>query len=200
MLDIACDVLKESYKRNWITSLDGNFSFKRSGEKHMYVTPSGVRKHLLSEELLIKISIPDLSRKWFESPDQKFCKGLLPTGELPMHHNLQKDYDGCRFVLHLHPTYTIAAMKKGVYLSSLSKEFPELKRYTRVGPNVPAIEPVSLELSKAVCSAFNIKNNGIIDYDIIGLDRHGIVSIASDPWSAFEHVERLEHICKIHLI
>ena len=34
---------------------------------------------------------------------------------------------------------------------------------------------------------------------IVGLDRHGVVAVGKTPWEAFEHVERLEHICRIVL-
>ena len=200
MLDTVCDVLKESYKREWITTRDGNVSIRMHGQPWFYVTPSGTRKNLLNSDLLIKLSLPNMTRDWDNEESQKFAKGLSPTGELPMHHLLQKDYLGTRVVLHLHPTYTIAAMKKGIQLSFLAEQFPELRRYTKVGPNVPVIEPISLELANAVVNHFSLDSSGVVQYDIIGLDRHGIVSIGEDPWSAFEHVERLEHICKIYLI
>ena len=37
--------------------------------------------------------------------------------------------------------------------------------------------------------------NGATD----GRPRHGVVAVASDPWRAFEHIERLEHICQMVL-
>jgi len=199
MLDTVCDVLKESYRREWITTRDGNVSIRMHGQPWFHVTPSGTRKNLLSADLLIKLSLPSLSRDWDSKEEQKFARGLAPTGELPMHHLLQRDHSGTRVVLHLHPTYTISAMHKGVDLISLAREFPELKRYTRVGPTTPIIEPVSIDLANAVVKHIGLDECGGVQYDIIGLDRHGVVSIAEDPWSAFEHVERLEHICKIYL-
>jgi ribulose-5-phosphate 4-epimerase/fuculose-1-phosphate aldolase len=33
----------------------------------------------------------------------------------------------------------------------------------------------------------------------VGYDRHGVVAVDTSPWRAFEHIERLEHICKIVL-
>ena len=32
--------------------------------------------------------------------------------------------------MHLHPTYTVTAMHKGIELASLAEKFPELSRYT----------------------------------------------------------------------
>lgn len=199
MLDTVCDILKESYRREWITTRDGNVSIRMHGQPWFHVTPSGTRKNLLNSDLLIKLSIPNMSRDWDSCEEQKFARGLSPTGELPMHFLLQRNHNSTRVVIHLHPTYTIAAMHKGVNLISLSTEFPELKRYTKVGPTTPIIEPVSIDLADAVVKHIGLKENGDVSYDIIGMDRHGVVSIAEDPWSAFEHIERLEHICKIYL-
>ena len=42
--------------------------------------------------------------------------------------------------------------------------------------------------------------SGATKYDIVGIDGHGVVAIAETPWQAFEHIERLEHICKIVLV
>jgi len=42
-------------------------------------------------------------------------------------------------------------------------------------------------------------DTGEIKYNIIGMDRHGVVAVDTTPWRAYEHIERLEHICKIVL-
>ena len=45
MLDTICDVMKAAYDKKWISTRDGNASFKRKNENFLYVTPSGVRKY-----------------------------------------------------------------------------------------------------------------------------------------------------------
>jgi ribulose-5-phosphate 4-epimerase/fuculose-1-phosphate aldolase len=52
-----------------------------------------------------------------------------------------------RVVVHLHPTYCIAAMHAGIDLSKVSESFPELNRYTKVAPNVQYVEPISQQLA-----------------------------------------------------
>lgn len=79
----------------------------------------------------------------------------------------------------------------------MCKPFAEIYRYTRVGPNVPAIQAVTKELGDATFLA--LCPSGNLDYDIVGQVGHGICAVASDPWSAYEHVERLDHICEIVL-
>ena len=36
-------------------------------------------------------------------------------------------------------------------------------------------------------------------FDIVGQAGHGVCAIGSNPWDAYEHIERLEHICEIVL-
>jgi L-fuculose-phosphate aldolase len=128
-------------------------------------------------------------------------RNLRPSGELPLHLALQRRIDTeVRVVLHLHPTYTVAAMYAGINLPDLLTEFPELSRYTTVAPNVPLIPPVTQALADACVGNIGLnKNTGKLDYNIVGMDRHGVIAVDTSPWRAFEHIERVEHICKIVL-
>jgi L-fuculose-phosphate aldolase len=42
-------------------------------------------------------------------------------------------------------------------------------------------------------------SENIRHHDVVGQDRHGVTAKAKSPWDAFEHIERLEHICQIVL-
>ena len=211
MLDTITEVLKIAYDKRWISTRDGNASYRRKHEPFIYVTPSGVRKYHLNSEMMIKLRLPStpvtintqdvssvLSR--VEDEIQNKITGLEPSGELMLHVLLQQVVPENRVVLHLHPTYIIAAMYAGLDLQELAREFPEINRYTRVGPSVPVIPPISRELAIASVEKLGLKSEtGEIKFDIIGLDRHGCIAIAKDALSALEHVERLEHICEIAL-
>ena len=201
MLETICDILVESYKRNWITSRDGNISIRHHDRDHFYVTPSGVRKQTMQPDQFKKIKIlPD--RHWEEMIYSEISSGLQPTGEMPLHFGLQhKIYtDEVRVVTHIHPTYCVAAMHAGIELSELVKHFPELGRYTRVAPNVGDVPPISQELGDQCHKKLGLNEaTGEIKYDIVGIKGHGVVAIDSTPWRSFEHIERLEHMCKIVL-
>lgn len=210
MLREICDVFKEAYRRSWITTRDGNASYRRPEQDWFYVTPSGVRKQELIPEMCIKLDItPEgTSReRWLQANDgllkQQLNRGLKPTGELPMHWLLQRNIAGShpRVVLHLHPTHVIAAMEAGVQLTDLAERFPEINRYTRVAPNIGFIEPITQDLGDAVARTLLQESDlGALRYDVVGLEGHGAVSVGSDPWEAFEHQERLNHICEIYLL
>ena len=206
MLETICDVMLDAYKRNWITSRDGNVSIRHHDRDHFYITPSGVRKQTLQPDQFKKIGIlhqPIDRWNWTDLPYSDISKNLRPSGELPLHFGLQKmmgqHKDDVRVVVHVHPTYCIAAMHAGINLSTISNAFPELNRYTRVAPNVGDVAPISQELADQCHTMLQLDNEGNIAYDIVGIKGHGVVAIDTSPWRAYEHIERLEHICKIVL-
>jgi ribulose-5-phosphate 4-epimerase/fuculose-1-phosphate aldolase len=211
MLETCCDILVDAYKRNWITSRDGNISIRHHDRDHFYITPSGVRKQTLQPDQFKKIRLVDqvnpvppfLTKSWQEEYYTDISTNLTPSGELPLHFGLQKEMGqhstDVRVVVHVHPTYCIAAMHAGIDLSTISDAFPELNRYTRVAPNVGDVAPISQELADACHSNLGLDRAGNIKFDIVGIKGHGVVAIDVTPWRAYEHIERLEHICKIVL-
>jgi L-fuculose-phosphate aldolase len=211
MLETICDILVDAYKRNWITSRDGNVSIRHHDRTHFYITPSGVRKQTMQPDQFKKIQIGKwntgiediMAYNWQELDYTDISKNLKPSGESPLHFGLQKEmgqHSGeVRVVVHVHPTYCIAAMHAGIDLSTISDAFPELNRYTKVAHNVGDVPPISQELADQCFEKLGLDDQGNIAYDIVGIKGHGVVAIDTSPWRAYEHIERLEHICKIVL-
>jgi L-fuculose-phosphate aldolase len=206
MLETICEVLEDAYKRNWITSRDGNVSIRHHDRDHFYITPSGVRKQTLQPDQFKKIGImyqPVERYNWIDLPYTEISSNLKPSGEIPLHFGLQKKMgqhsNDVRVVVHVHPTYCVAAMHAGIQLNELVKDFPELSRYTKVAPNVGDVAPISQELADQCFDKLELDRDGNIAYDIVGIKGHGVVAIDTSPWRAYEHIERLEHICKIVL-
>ena len=202
MLETICDIMVDAYKRNWITSRDGNVSIRHHDRDHFYITPSGVRKQTLQPDQFKKIKIVS-SLMWRDEPYTDISANLKPSGEIPLHFGLQKNMgqhsEEVRVVVHVHPTYCIAAMHAGIDLSTISDAFPELNRYTKVAPNVGDVAPISQELADRCHENLQLDVYGNIAFDIVGIKGHGVVAIDTSPWRAYEHIERLEHICKIVL-
>jgi len=215
MLETICEVLEDAYKRNWITSRDGNVSIRHHDRDHFYITPSGVRKQTLQPDQFKKIRIldahvptpmfikPVMIPGWQEEFYTDISANLKPSGEIPLHFGLQREMgqhkNDVRVVVHVHPTYCVAAMHAGIDLSTIVDSFPELSRYTRVAPNVGDVAPISQELADRCHENLKLDDQGNIAYDIVGIKGHGVVAIDTSPWRAYEHIERLEHICKIVL-
>jgi len=213
MLETICDILVDAYKRNWITSRDGNVSIRHHDRDHFYITPSGVRKQTLQPDQFKKIKIwrtinsgvgtGVYGYNWEDMEYTDISTNLVPSGEIPLHFGLQKEmgqhHGEVRVVVHVHPTYCIAAMHAGIELSTISDAFPELNRYTRVAPNVGDVPPISQELADRCHENLQLDKMGNIAYDIVGIKGHGVVAIDTSPWRAYEHIERLEHIARIVL-
>lgn len=208
MLETIGEIFREGYRRGWVTTRDGNASIRYRAVDHFHITPRGVRKQNLQPEMFKKIQLqtttsatpPFMVDSWSAVPYTDISANLQPSGEIPMHWGVQRKINTeVRVVLHMHPTYITAAMYKGIDLQKLVDEFPELSRYTTVGPNVPLIPPVTQQLADACVKNLGVGEDGSVKYNIIGMDRHGAVAVDTSPWRAFEHIERLEHICKIVL-
>ena len=202
MLETICDIMVDAYKRNWITSRDGNVSIRHHDRDHFYITPSGVRKQTMQPDQFKKIKIVS-SLVWREEPYSDISANLKPSGEIPLHFGLQRAMGqhntDVRVVVHLHPTYCVAAMHAGIDLSTIVNDFPELSRYTKVAKNVGDVPPISQELADRCHENLWLRKDGNIAFDIVGIKGHGVVAIDTSPWRAYEHIERLEHICKIVL-
>ena len=203
MLETICDTLVEAYRRNWITSRDGNVSIRHHDRDHFYITPSGVRKQTMQPDQFKKIGISPSGMLWEDLSYTDISANLKPSGEIPLHFGLQRAMgqhsNDVRVVVHLHPTYCVAAMHAGIDLSTIVDDFPELSRYTKVAKNVGDVPPISQELADRCHENLWLRKDGTIGFDIVGIKGHGVVAIDTSPWRAFEHIERLEHICQIVL-
>lgn len=199
MLETCSDLMRRAYDYNWITVRDGNISTRFHDRDHFWITPSGIRKPDLQPNLWKKID----ARSGETLPYTDISDNLKPSGELPLHFGLQRTLPAgleSRVVVHLHPTYIVAAMHRGIALDVLVNDFPELGRYSSVAPSTPDVPPTSTELGDACHERLGLRSDGTMTHDIIGIKGHGVVAIDETPWRAFEHIERLEHICKIVLV
>lgn len=115
-----------------------------------------------------------------------------------MHYRLLRDAPRTRAVIHAHPTHIVAVMYRGYDMQKLASQFPEIFRYTRVAPSVPPIPAITKELGEATVEALGLRD-GELGYDVVGQHNHGVTAVAPDPWSAYEHIERLDHVCEIVL-
>ncbi|MDC8448871.1 MAG: class II aldolase/adducin family protein [Nitrospira sp.] len=197
MLTAIGDVMRRCYERGWITTRDGNISMRKRDGKYLYITPSGWRKTIVHPEHVIRQEIVTDQATGLRVP--KVNEQQKPSGELWMHWNLQRDSHRTRTVVHVHATHVVAAIYAGIDLQAISAEFPEISRYTRVGLTVPSLPALSRELADATAECLGLRKGGILDFDIVGQANHGVCAVAMDPWAAYEHIERLDHVCEIVL-
>lgn len=191
MLTAIGDVMRKCYDKGWITTRDGNISLRHKNSSTLYITPSGWRKTIIHPEHIVKCKLLE---------DSVFVPGgAQASGELHMHWMIQRRACDVRAVVHVHPTHIVSAIFAGWDLQVIAGMFPEVNRYTRVGPSVPILPATSAELGNETAKLLGVSGDGTLRFDIVGQENHGVCSVAQDPWSAFEHIERLDHICEIVL-
>lgn len=57
-------------------------------------------------------------------------------------------------------------------------------------------DALSKDLAEHTYKSLGIEK-GIRKYDIVGQTSHGVCAVDRNPWDAFEHIERVEHIYQI---
>lgn len=204
MLETCCSLMVEAYQKGLMTSRDGNVSLRYAKDEHFWITPTNVRKHTLQPDQFKKLSIyQDEDGQIIELPYTAISSNLKPSGEYPAHYHLQKQLpEGCeqRVVMHVHSTYTLAALERKMSLENFYMLFPEISRYTRIAPSIPRIPAVSQELGDAVAEHLGLQEDGSTLYDIVAIEGHGVFSVDKTPWRAFEHIERVDHVSKILIL
>jgi len=68
MLETICEVMTDAYKRNWITSRDGNASIRHQDRDHFYVTPTGTRKQTLQPDQFKKMGLRSTGYGLYATP------------------------------------------------------------------------------------------------------------------------------------
>ena len=81
MITAMGDVMREAYKRNWITTRDGNCAVRIKDSNTIYLTPSGIRKTLICPEMIVRLTLGEEIQ--FSS-----SMNLQATGEWDMHYRI----------------------------------------------------------------------------------------------------------------
>jgi L-fuculose-phosphate aldolase len=180
------------YERNLVSATDGNIS-ARLGDG-ILVTPAGSCLGELQPQDLLYVDLtasPPLHR-----PSSRFAGGVLcplpapprPTSELPMHRAAYAVRPGIGAIVHAHPPMATALTVAG--LSLAQPVLPEVVATLGSIPTASYATPSTEETADAVREL-------IRDHDAILLDRHGAVTVGTDPLDAFRKLEKLEQCARI---
>ena len=188
---LVADIMKEVYAKNMISKFDGNVSFKPKHANYFYITAGSVRKDIITHDQILKVCFD--KNKTLTYGAESFYK---PSRELPMHSYLLMDkmYENKNtFIVHAHPKNILAYMGifKNRELNTIVKYFPELV-VGKIGKNVNFHEAGSNML------ATNCKEN-LIGNSIVGLERHGSMSINSNLEELFNELDVLEYYTDVAL-
>ena len=182
--------MKRLYNNKYISIRDGNVSFKPKNENYFYISAGSVKKNEINEDQIIKVDFNN--NKLVYDENYKY----QPSREIHMHSLLQThkpNFDKDTFVIHAHPPNIISyiGLNMSNELDTIKNIFPELN-VGKIGKNVKYHAAGSMDLA-------NDCYNRLLNNDIVGLERHGSLSIGHDIDRLFEDIETLEYYIDINL-
>jgi L-fuculose-phosphate aldolase len=187
---LIVDAMKNLYSQKFISIRDGNVSFKPKNENFFYISAGSVKKNQINEDQVLKVDF--YQKNLIYNSNYKY----QPSREIRIHSLLQtyeSNFDKDIFVIHAHPPNIISFIgtQKSNQLRNINDIFPEIN-VGKIGNNVKYHDAGSLDLAN---DCFNC----LKDNDVVGLERHGSLSVGDDIDKIFEDLETLEYYIDIHL-
>lgn len=163
------------HQKGFICATDGNVSVKLSN-KAFLITRSGINKGFMNEEDILMID--DKGDIIDGRPGHKV------STEWRMHLRAYQLRDDINAVIHSHPPYAVAYTVAGMDIPS--DILPE---------TVLTMGDIPVTEYSQPCSPKNadIIQEHIKKYDAIVLKRHGVMTVGSDIFSAYNKLEKVEH-------
>ena len=167
------------YERGMVAANDGNLSV-RVGENALWVTPTGVSKGYMTEEMLVKL---DLDGNVLEGSRR-------PSSETRMHLRIFRENPDVRAVIHAHPPAATAFAAAGLPLDR-----PVLQEAVVQLGTVP-VAPFALPGSQAVAESVAPYCR---EYRGLLLEYHGAVTWGETMEQAHYRMECLEQTATVTL-
>lgn len=188
------NIMKTIYTKGYITIRDGNISYKPKDSNFFLITAGGIKKNEMTEEQVIKVNFESLN----SVTTMRYSKNSIykPSREINMHGLLQThkaNYNKNIYVLHSHSPNIISFMglTQSRELNTIKNYFPEIN-VGSIGNNVPFLEAGSKSLA-------TMSFQNLYEKNIVGLERHGTLSVGSDIHKLVEDIETLEFYTNIFL-
>ena len=170
---------RKIYQRGLVAANDGNLSV-RVGENALWVTPTGVSKGAMTEDMLVKLDL-----------DGNLLAGTRkPSSETRMHLRIYQENPDIRAVVHAHPPAATAFACAGVPLDR-----PVLQEAVVFLGTVP-VAPFALPGSQAVADSVAPYCR---NYRALLLEYHGAVTWGETMEQAHYRLECLEQLAQVTL-
>tara|TARA_Y100000992_G_scaffold295708_2_gene256971 strand:+ start:3825 stop:4415 length:591 start_codon:yes stop_codon:yes gene_type:complete len=184
------DTMRKLYSKKYISIRDGNVSFKPKFKNYFYISAGSVKKNEMNEDQVMKVGFTGTNIYYDKSYMYK------PSRELNLHSLLQmapEYHNKDTFIVHAHPPNITAfiGIQKSQELKEIQNIFPEVN-VGKIGDNVKFHEAGSFDLAEDCY-------NKLLNNKIIGMERHGSLSIGPDLDKIFEDIETLEYYIDIAL-
>ncbi|VAX19154.1 Ribulose-5-phosphate 4-epimerase and related epimerases and aldolases [hydrothermal vent metagenome] len=171
------EVCKHIHAKGWISSTDGNVSARLRHDR-ILITPSGIHKGFMKTGDLIIVD---------NKGGHVSGKGK-PSSEMMMHITCYDERPDIGAVVHAHPTLSVAFSVAGVKLAKCL--LPEVVFTLGSIPTADYAPPATDEVPDSI-------KKYIKDFDAVILERHGSVTVGSDVFTAYNALERMEHVAEI---
>lgn len=172
------DLGRRSYERAYVAANDGNISC-RIAEDTILITPSGVSKGYMTEEMMVKTDL-----------EGRILSGRKPSSEIKMHLRIYREDPKLCGVTHLHPPFATAFSAAGVPLDRAI--LTEAVMAVGVVPVAPYALPGTDEVPNSIAPF-------IRDYNGVLLANHGALSWGKDVYQSFYFMESIEQCARIQL-
>ena len=170
---------RRMFQRQYVAANDGNISC-RVGEDSVWITPSGVSKGFMTEDMLLRV---DLEGHVLEGSGK-------PSSEMKMHLRVYRENPAVRAVVHAHPlaatSFAIARIPLDVAVLT------EAVMSLGVVPVAEYATPGTQEVPDSIAPFCR-------DYNAVLLANHGALTWGGELWEAFYRMEVVEHTAKIFL-
>ncbi len=170
---------RKIYQRGLVAANDGNLSV-RVGENALWVTPTGVCKGDMTEDMLVKMTL-----------DGTVLEGTRkPSSETKMHLRIYQENPTVRAVVHAHPPVATTFAAAGIPLDK-----PVLQEAVVQLGTVP-VAPFALPGSQGVADSVAPFCR---DYRALLLEYHGAVTWGTSMEQAHYRLECLEQVATVTL-
>lgn len=180
--EVLVNIAKKAENSGLCQHKSGNFSIRDKETGYVLVTPSGISREELEPK---QILVVDLEGNIIEQVD-----GVTPTSETPMHLTVYRNRPDVFGVVHTHSKY---ATSFAVQNKPIEPIVFEAIMYGGVVPVAPYGTPCGPELAETIVDL-------IKDHNAILLERHGVLSVADDIYTAYLNAHYIEDVAEISFI
>ncbi|HHW47771.1 MAG TPA: class II aldolase/adducin family protein [Clostridiaceae bacterium] len=173
------EISKIMYDKGMVNAFEGNISVLFQDK--VYITPSAICKGFLTEDMIVTI---DLFGNVVEGE-------YKPSSEFKLHLAAYRIRPGINSVIHAHSPYATAFAVANKPIET--KAYPEMIALFGKVPLADYGTPSTDEIYYGV-------EKHILDYDVILLANHGVMSVGKDAYEAFFKLESVECIAKVLLL
>lgn len=173
------DVGNKMYMRGFVAANDGNLSVRTPDGEHALVTPTGVSKGGMSEDMFIKVRISD----------GEVVEGThKPSSETKMHLRLYRENPDIGAVVHAHPLYSTSF--------AIAREPLDKPIYPAAMMNLGSV-PVAEYSPPGTEGVADSVAPFAKDCRALLLASHGALTWARDILTAWYRMEELENFARI---